>query len=68
MWHVFKTKHFEIIEHTFLSSDFLNESLAIPFFQNLKTLKNLYVLNFHQVHPMNMYFHKNKNSIHKIWI
>jgi len=32
-----------------------NESFAM---QNLKTLKFLYDLVFHQVHPMNMYFHK----------
>jgi hypothetical protein len=55
-----------------LSSDLKNKSsLCNPFFQNLKTLKFLYVLNFHQVHPMNMYFHifKNINKIivHKIW-
>jgi hypothetical protein len=30
-----------------------------PFFQNFKTLKFLYDLVFHQVHLMNMYFHKN---------
>jgi hypothetical protein len=29
-----------------------------PFLQNLKTLKFLYDLIFHQVHPMNMYFHR----------
>jgi hypothetical protein len=28
------------------------------FFQNFKTLTFLYDLIFHQVHPMNMYFHK----------
>jgi hypothetical protein len=29
-----------------------------PFLQNLKTSKFLYDLVFHQVHPMNMYFHR----------
>jgi hypothetical protein len=29
-----------------------------PFFQNFKILKSLYDLVFHQVHPMNMYFHR----------
>jgi hypothetical protein len=29
-----------------------------PFFQNFKILKFLNDLVFHQVHPMNMYFHK----------
>jgi hypothetical protein len=28
------------------------------FFQTLKALKFLYDLVFHQVHPMNMYFHR----------
>jgi hypothetical protein len=29
-----------------------------PFLQNFKTFNFLYNLIFHQVHPMNMYFHK----------
>ncbi len=29
-----------------------------PFIQNFKTLKFLNDLVFHQVHPMNMYFHR----------
>ncbi len=29
-----------------------------PFLQNLKTLKFLYNLVFHQVHTMNIYFHR----------
>jgi hypothetical protein len=42
----------------FLSNGLKNESFAMqPFFQNFKTLKFLNDLVFHQVHPMNMYFH-----------
>jgi hypothetical protein len=29
-----------------------------PFFQNFKSLKILNDLIFHQIHPMNMYFHR----------
>jgi hypothetical protein len=32
--------------------------LYIIFFQNFKTLKFLYDLVFHQVHSMNMHFHR----------
>jgi len=32
-----------------------------PFLQNFKTLKFFFDLIFHQIHPMNMYFHKRGN-------
>ncbi len=41
-----------------------------PFLQNLKTLKFLYNLVFHQVHLMNMYFHRRGHAfvVQKVWI
>jgi hypothetical protein len=36
----------------------MNISSYSSFFQNFKTLKFLYDLVFHQIHPMNMYFHR----------
>jgi hypothetical protein len=36
----------------------MNLFLHNPFLQNFKTLKFLYNLVFHQVHLMNMYFHR----------
>jgi hypothetical protein len=32
-----------------------------PFIQNFKTLNFLFVLVFHQVYPMNMYFHRREH-------
>jgi hypothetical protein len=40
-----------------LSNGLKNESCN-PFLQNFKILKFLYDLEFHRVHPMNMYFHR----------
>jgi len=39
------------------------------FLQNFKTLKFLYDLVFHQVHLMNMYFHRNGHVfvVQKVW-
>jgi hypothetical protein len=43
----------------FLSNGvFQNPFLCSPFLHNLRTLKFLYNLFFHQVHVMNIYFHK----------
>jgi len=43
----------------FLSNGFLNESLALqPFPSNFKTLKLLNDFVFHEVHSINMYFHR----------
>jgi hypothetical protein len=36
----------------------MNPLLCNPFVQNFKTLKFLNDLVFHQVHRMNMYFHR----------
>jgi len=36
----------------------MNPLICSPFLQNFKTLKLLYDLVFHQVHLMNMYFHR----------
>jgi hypothetical protein len=38
-------------------------------FQNFKTLKILYDLVFHQVHPMNIYFHRRGHIVvvQKVW-
>ncbi len=33
-----------------------------PFFKNFKILTVLYDMVFHQVHPMNMYFHKRQHA------
>jgi hypothetical protein len=42
-----------------LSNDKKNESFALqPFLSKFKTLKFLYDFVFHQVHPMNMNFHR----------
>jgi hypothetical protein len=40
-----------------------------PLCQNFKTLKFLYYLDFHHVHPMNMYFHRRGHVfvVHKVW-
>jgi len=42
-----------------LSNGLKKKSFSLqPFLQNLKTLKFLYNLVFHQVHIMNIYFHR----------
>jgi len=55
-----KVKHFEPIEHNFFIKWFKKMIFLpySPFIQNFKTLKILNDLVFHQVHPMNMYFHR----------
>jgi hypothetical protein len=59
MWLASKVRHFEPIEHNFFIKWFLKMCLlpCNPFFQNFKTLKFMNDLVFHQVHPMNTYFH-----------
>jgi hypothetical protein len=59
MWLAPKARHFEPIEHNYFCQmvKILNPLLCNPFFQNFKTLKFVW-LGFHQVHPMNIYFHK----------
>ncbi len=71
MWLASKARHFEPIEHLFFYQMVLKNShlSCIPFFQNFKTLKFLNDLVFHQVHPMNMYFHRRGHVfvVQKIW-
>jgi hypothetical protein len=41
----------------------MNPLFCNPFLQNFKTLKFLFDLIFHQIHPMNMYFNKRGNVL-----
>jgi hypothetical protein len=51
--------HFEPIELLFLSNGLKNQYFTCNLFlQNFKTLTFLHDLAFHQIHPMNMHFHK----------
>jgi hypothetical protein len=56
----FKVRHFEPIEHNFFIKWFKKMSPlpCNPLLQIFKILTFLYDLVYHQVHPMNMYFHK----------
>ncbi len=59
MWSTPKAEHFEPIEHMFLPNGLKNEYFALqPSPSKFQDLKFLYDLIFHQIHPMNMYFHK----------
>jgi hypothetical protein len=54
-----KAKHFDLIEHNSLRNIFLNESFALQlFFSKFQDFAILYDLDFHQVHLVNVYFHK----------
>jgi hypothetical protein len=55
-----EVKHFETIEFYFFCQMVKKMSylLCSRFFQNFKTLKFLYDSVFHQIYPMNMYFHR----------
>jgi hypothetical protein len=68
MWLALQTKHFEPIEHNFFIK-WLFPFPSSPFLQNLKTLKFLYNLVFHQVHLRNIYFHKKGHVfvVQKVW-
>ncbi len=59
MWFTPKAKHFEPIEHNLFSKWLKKNPFPCNlFFQNFKSMKVLYDLVIHQIHPMNMYFHK----------
>jgi hypothetical protein len=60
MWSAFEAKHFESIEYNFLVKWFTKWVLCFVAlsFKIFKTLRFLYDSIFHQVYPMNMYFHK----------
>jgi hypothetical protein len=71
MWPTFEAKHFEHIEHNcfvkwlktwvfFLATFFFRISKLLIFFYNLV---------FHQVHFMNMYFHRKGHAfiVQKVW-
>jgi hypothetical protein len=64
-----KARHFEPIEHNFLSNGWKMSILPCnPFPQNFKILKLYYDFDFHQVHPMNMYFHRRHVFVlQKVW-
>jgi hypothetical protein len=61
-------KHFEPIEHNFLSIGLENESFALHlFFKKIQNFEILYDLVFDQIHPMNIYFEWDMFLMYKIF-
>jgi len=65
-----KVNILNLLNIIFLSNGLKMSPLSCSFFlQNFKTSKFLNDLVFHQVHPMNMYFHRKRHVfvVQKIW-